>query len=1367
MLNKIYEIKLSSVSIGGNYCKNFEVVFEEPYCAGIKCEYNNATNVIVVSVPPDCDNSCIYANIKCLDTSDCTFCPDSERIKICPCTVDGDCQDCESCVNGLCITECLEGEFCKGDVCIECDDANPCPNGQVCNNGTCECPPGKPFVDKDGNCVECIHGTVQDCKVCDKGVWVDKECAEGVCDPETDDCVDCLKSGDCEKNNECCKDKDCVCCPGFVRNLVTGECESAPECTKDSDCEECEICTDLGCQPVTCPDGFICVGGDCLPECDCASGGCEKPGTTCVPHPIIVDKCYCINCTGIPCDECNDTFGCGCIDGENCVPDNSCDPSDIDLEWVFTPGEQGAPNGGANSLSLVSTSITPGEQIFNEATQSTYRNYSFAVTIGGNSPTGQWYYTNGLENVPVGGFGNTIVISLEDLGQNMGFFALKYVDNDPCTRTITIPFAVNTDIENPLQAPTNGWRLLPTDSSGGCNAFTGGTAGHWSLCVTGDSEYVIDPSSLDINTTDSISVTLSPQVGKCSKATITGCGEFTGTVELECKGVVVTATLPLFEVDTICCDPTDPACVTTGEPCNTDVLVNIPIKIYSLFGTTNNGATSEAVGIIDVLSLVNSGTLDATSLLSIASQICWSSTANPQSAFGEIVTEGNGFGAGYNNPFEFKFDYASGTCLQVGESCEIRKGCEVYSGEECIDACRDFEVLIVESGEQDGEYLVIPSNFALVSGSEDWRLIASTNLNGTNPFYTGTINPGTLLPPTQNGGSPGVSIGFTSFVNDVLTVQLSKVKYLDVLVTNFDDCIGQETLTLPTYGCRDVNACNYDPDADFSRRSDCQTLVGDITYNCVTGLQATASLNSDGGSIAQSPITIFVNGISRPVGYSLAEGTYTVYVSNGTCDSRDYTLVVNCCEINPVSIAGLSTTCDNGGGGTDIDFTVGGGTGTYDIVLSQGAVTVDTLLAQSAGALSFTISPAIETEEVYTITATDTIGCTRSQTFTAQCCTALSSILLDNGSGDNPSLVVGVNELSNLVGGYPAGTAADLCGVTTTDFAITTTPAIVGDNIEITIVEASAAGGNVTNLDTGLVIPYGVPTTIEVAAGLQLRFNKFLDGTITIRYCGNTYVFTLIDDCSPQTLTDDEFFIANEDANGSTGFIKVTMNNTATSIINLETLYQTNRFYPDIAFLNNTLYTIGTTGGAFLQDVTELGVGLNISYDISPAVNGGTPLDMGACAIPGSNNILLVAYEGSGAQIGYTNILTQTNTFVEEITDLYGGYDIVVNGNDVYISGIGPGGPADYKVYKMALIGNVLQPGSVEVVNTVTKNIKGSTLLTPSGGGVRYLGAGNEATPTTNTSIYFTTDIENNAWVLQTNSGPIQGSISGMASKNG
>ena len=137
MLNKIYEIKLSSISIGGNYCKNFEVVFEEPYCSSIKCEYNAATKVIVISVPPDCADSCIYANIKCLDTSDCTFCPDTERIKICPCTVDGDCQDCETCVNGLCVTQCEEGEFCKEDICIECDDENPCPDGKVCNNGVC------------------------------------------------------------------------------------------------------------------------------------------------------------------------------------------------------------------------------------------------------------------------------------------------------------------------------------------------------------------------------------------------------------------------------------------------------------------------------------------------------------------------------------------------------------------------------------------------------------------------------------------------------------------------------------------------------------------------------------------------------------------------------------------------------------------------------------------------------------------------------------------------------------------------------------------------------------------------------------------------------------------------------------------------------------------------------------------------------------------------------------------------------------------------------------------------------------------------------------------------------------------------------
>lgn len=331
MQTKVYEISISSLYSGSAACKDIELTWETPYCANIKCELSTDKSSLIVTVPEDCDDSCIYVNVKCLDLN-CSYCPDSERIKICPCTVKGDCSSCEECINGLCVSTCEVGEICLGgDVCGDCDENNPCTGGKICVNGDCVCPSNKPVVHPNtGECVECIPGTIDGCRVCDaNGDWQPYECVTGqFCDPDSeqeDPCVECLISSDCNDPNAICDGNgDCVCKPGFEKD-ADGICVEISECKKDTDCANypCERCDQLGnCQDVEADDG------PCAPEVVCPTNPCDH-GLDCGTS----GDCGCFNRQCVNCEEYPQALGCdvdphdpptGCDNGDDCDPGFGC-----------------------------------------------------------------------------------------------------------------------------------------------------------------------------------------------------------------------------------------------------------------------------------------------------------------------------------------------------------------------------------------------------------------------------------------------------------------------------------------------------------------------------------------------------------------------------------------------------------------------------------------------------------------------------------------------------------------------------------------------------------------------------------------------------------------------------------------------------------------------------------------------------------------------------------------------------------------------------------------------------------------------------------------------------------------------------------
>lgn len=312
---KIISISLKQITKGGATCTNPIIVWETPDCGDIRCVSNNGKD-ITLEVPDECAGECLYATISCDET--CSTC-EPKRVKVCPCTDNSDCADCESCIDGLCVSTCPNGVCVDGN-CHSCDSTHPCKCNQICVNGDCQCPSDKPYKNSKDCCVDCRDSKdCPPCHICTENGCIPIDCVTGVCDPLTNNCVDCNTSGDCSGENECCVNHKCDCCPGFIRDPKTKKCVAAPDCTTDKQCPPCFICANGKCVPVICPEGYICVNGECVKECNCNLPDCPA-GKTCLTD--IGGKCYCSSCSGSCSTNGECAEGCYCFNG-NCVA-NPC-----------------------------------------------------------------------------------------------------------------------------------------------------------------------------------------------------------------------------------------------------------------------------------------------------------------------------------------------------------------------------------------------------------------------------------------------------------------------------------------------------------------------------------------------------------------------------------------------------------------------------------------------------------------------------------------------------------------------------------------------------------------------------------------------------------------------------------------------------------------------------------------------------------------------------------------------------------------------------------------------------------------------------------------------------------------------------------
>ena len=325
MANEIkrYTLDITNVTENGVSC-------DSPNVTILSSTSNVAINCIQgceyeVSTLDNLADQCITFLIEC---EDCGSCP-AEEVTVCFCDDSGDCDACEDCTDGICVSRC-PNEFCKDGVCVECDSDDDCEPGYICTIEGCVCPSG--IVDSNGRCLECNSSTPLDnCQVCVDGMIVNKDCGTYNCNPKTGDCQECVDNSHCELNEDgrnCCRGGKCSCCEGYVFDEVLKVCVEKPKCTDSDDCENCEDCNAGICVPRECPDDY-----ECNPETDecefnpCPNTPCEN-GAECGPDCGCGDDGFCKPCSELDCStaECAATLGCECV-GSNCNTTGGCSGS--------------------------------------------------------------------------------------------------------------------------------------------------------------------------------------------------------------------------------------------------------------------------------------------------------------------------------------------------------------------------------------------------------------------------------------------------------------------------------------------------------------------------------------------------------------------------------------------------------------------------------------------------------------------------------------------------------------------------------------------------------------------------------------------------------------------------------------------------------------------------------------------------------------------------------------------------------------------------------------------------------------------------------------------------------------------------------
>lgn len=966
-----FSVDFSTIIDPGSVCSNPTITYAFPQNITVPCDNGDSIDIEIntdVSGP-----YCLTFIIDCSDS--CSTCPPIEVTK-CFCVNVDDCENCSNCESNICVSRC-PGQYCDNDTCVDCDADHPCPQNQECSQGVCRCPADKPIKRADGKCVECLDGQdLGPCRVCIDGTIVSTDCPNGLCNPITGNCQECYNNSHCTEPNQCCNEVGvCDCCPGYMLDPNTNECVVIPPCVSAQQCIDlfgpCYYCTEDGCKPKVCPNDGVCDPntGECVPGC--VNGICPE-GSGCLNGRCV--PCSELSCSGAG-ELCQFAAGCQCV-GNTCEYIN-CNPENVDLQWVVTPGTPGTPIPGSGLPALQgATLITPtGLVILQPPASAAYMNHSFNLSVT-NGTSGTWTLYHDPSTTVSLGSGTSVLFDLEGTatgnGPNLIGFLVKFVETGT-GRTAT--WSLFRNIGAPITA-SNVWNHEFVSTGTPPNS-TGGTSGSIKLCSTNGN---FTPTGVtNVVTTGSIVVTFFPSGANCLVAIITGCGTWSGDVILSCGGTSITVPAPSFTKDpSNCCDPTDPNCDGwgTGEPCNGINIQTIDLVALPTYGT-NGAGDGEFLVYGDWTS---AGLTFLEWFFLNPSDACWSTTGDFT-----IVTNSaqSPFGPSPSNLGVIATLGDEG-CIRLGYTCDLLVGdCKKLQGEKCLTVCQSFFVDIVETGVN--TYTAVVSNNSATVNFE-WVYPGLVNNTG----QTVTINP----------------------VGGVSAIVVHAYYGAPVRECTAYDSLG---LMYSIPGCTNPAACNYMSTATVDDNScvfptnpswECalggfQGAIGDLTGWTYLGVPITRSTNFDPGTYT---LVYRINGqdwcartlvvpqcyrcdsgvcIPAPVGENI--GLYTTSDCGNACS----------CDIE----INITQVCSNNQGSMVI--TASGDTGSYTVSVNK--VGGGQILAPIAMTTAGSVSTPLVCNGIYRVLVQG-VNCNKSRDYNVTCfsCAGATSALT-NISYDCPT----------------------------------------------------------------------------------------------------------------------------------------------------------------------------------------------------------------------------------------------------------------------------------------------------------------------------------------------------------------------------
>ena len=689
----------------GQQCASFDVKWDQTAGTDINCIKKDGLQ-LEVQVPES--GGCFEGVIICYDKDGCETC--YIPVTVCPCENDTQCGPCSSCneYKKVCESDCEDGQVCDGG-CVNCSDIQPCPNGQICVGGDCKCPPGK--VKVGDKCVDdCIINECPDGYRCTEDGCVLIECEEGVYNAEKDECVECNKTSDCQDPTKRCVDNGCDCIDGYMVNPEDpeGPCIPEPPCEFDTDCgDPCKVCGEDGCEPLNCPPDHSCFNGTCYPHCDPNDPIPQGYGVI-----VVEGQSLCIPCSDLDCNnECGLAAGCECTDGENCEGDDCPDLHSVLAAIQYEAGTPGVYEGDNENLVGVVNSITAAGTLFSADSQyfSTVRNHSFSLTVNdpSNSMTGgNWYYSpqsgvKGLLPSSTGSGSSTVNFSLSDLNFNSAYFYIIFEANDGRYVRFKTYFTQPTTVDNYPMAQglqmSNVWESVPEIGEGAQGNYVGGTAPVTKICftpmvdvaVSNTGAFIINPDSG--NTLDVNFIQIDSE--GCLIYETSGCGVWNGTIDIECKGTIVTIDLPeIFIDESACCEGAD--CGGGGGCADDDatpVDISNHILAYPFYGADNEHSIQLEISENNPNSPVSFEDLWN---LGVDITDCWQ--VDDQSVSGGIYNDIYDDQSGIYTEAELDFSVGN-VKIRFGQECSgILGSCEAVSGCRTYDICNHATMIIID-----------------------------------------------------------------------------------------------------------------------------------------------------------------------------------------------------------------------------------------------------------------------------------------------------------------------------------------------------------------------------------------------------------------------------------------------------------------------------------------------------------------------------------------------------------------------------------------------------------------------------------------------------------------------------------------------